>query len=145
MTRDELEVFARQASVTPERLVAVARAICVADSAAPLPDAPIYLGTRTAKAWHGRVAMAVAAIIEARRGWLEHDDTEGVRRIQRAAVHTFLAELECDGKVIVDASVYYRVHALPAKYTDTNEHYWFQNDPVTSVTGITPTPQLTER
>lgn len=40
----------------------VARAICAADTYAPDPDDPIYIGMKPAKAWEGRIEMAVAAI-----------------------------------------------------------------------------------
>lgn len=40
----------------------VARAMCAADKTAPEPDAPIYIGTKQAKAWEGRVEMATAAL-----------------------------------------------------------------------------------
>jgi hypothetical protein len=40
----------------------VARAICAADRKAPEPDAPIYIGMTSAKAWEGRLEMADAAI-----------------------------------------------------------------------------------
>ena len=40
----------------------VARAICEADTEAPEPDAKIYIGMKTAKAWEGRTDMATAAI-----------------------------------------------------------------------------------
>jgi hypothetical protein len=40
----------------------VARAICDADPLAPDPDAPIYIGTKPAKAWEARAQMAQAAI-----------------------------------------------------------------------------------
>ena len=52
----------------------VARAICKADTAAPEPDAPIYIAMRAAKAWEGRKDMATAAITAfleaaAEEGW----------------------------------------------------------------------------
>ncbi len=40
----------------------VARAICEADTEAPEPDAKIYIGMKTAKAWKGHTDMATAAI-----------------------------------------------------------------------------------
>ena len=45
-----------------EVLETCARAICVADTKAPDPDAPIYIGMRQAKAWEARVPMALAVI-----------------------------------------------------------------------------------